>query len=77
MTQETTFTNKKKSNRLSIWKDFGSTLSWFIALIISAIVFYLVLTPIRLISKLFGKQFIMLKWDEEKASYWNKRSPSV
>jgi len=35
------------------------------------LVFYLFFTPFGVISKLFGKQFIDLKWDKSKNSYWN------
>ena len=42
--------------------------------IILSILFYVILTPIGLISRLFGKQFVELRWDKSNDSYWNFRS---
>ena len=36
--------------------------------------FYLIVTPIGLISRLFGKKFLDLKWDKQLSTYWNYRS---
>ena len=37
------------------------------------ILFYLILTPIGLIARIFGKDFLDLKLNKEQASYWNIR----
>jgi len=38
--------------------------------IILAAIFYFVVTPLGLIARLFGKDYLDLKIDEEAASYW-------
>jgi hypothetical protein len=48
-------------------------IGWFMTRIILSILFYLVLTPTRLLARLFGKQFLDLKMDNSKKSYWNYR----
>tara|TARA_B100000282_G_C31517179_1_gene392166 strand:+ start:114 stop:503 length:390 start_codon:yes stop_codon:yes gene_type:complete len=54
-------------NRL--WFKFGIILGNFIAPIIMGLVFFLVVTPIGLTMKLFGKDLINLKMNKDK-TYW-------
>ena len=56
-----------------IWMIFGIILSWFMTLIILSLLFYVVVTSIGLTLRLFGKQFLELRWDKSKESYWNFR----
>ena len=57
-----------------IWMIFATILGWIMTRIILSILFYVILTPIGLISRLFGKQFVELRWDKSKESYWNFRT---
>jgi len=57
-----------------IWMVFSAILGWIMTRVILSILYYAIMTPIRLISRLFGKQFIELRWDKSKRSYWNYRS---
>ena len=41
--------------------------------VILSLLYYAIMTPIGLISRLFRKQFIELGWDKSKGSYWNYR----
>ena len=54
-----------------IWMIFGIILSWFMTLIILSLLFYVVVTSIGLTLRFFGKQFLELRWDKSKDSYWN------
>ena len=54
-----------------IWMIFATILGWIMTRIILSILFYVILTPIGLILRLFGKQFIELRWDKSNDSYWN------
>ena len=45
-------------------------LGWVMTRVILSLLFYLVITPIGLISKLFGKKFLDMKFSREKESYW-------
>jgi len=45
-------------------------LGWVMTRVILSILFYLVITPIGLILKLFGKRFLDMKFSRKEASYW-------
>jgi len=55
------------------WMTMAIVLGWFVSRVILTILFFLVMTPIGLIAKLFGKKFLNLKFRDGKASYWNMR----
>ena len=56
-----------------IWMAFAVLMGFVMTRVILSILFYLVITPINLISRLFGKDFLNLKIEKEKKSYWNLR----
>ena len=56
-----------------VWMVLATILGWFMTHVILSLLFYAVLTPIGLIGRLFGKQFLDLKMDGSKQSYWNVR----
>ena len=56
-----------------VWMVLATILGWFMTRVILSLLFYAVLTPIGLIARLFGKQFLGLKMDGSKQSYWNVR----
>jgi len=63
-----------------VWMTLALILGWFMSRVILTILFYLVLTPIGFIAKIFGKRFLSLKIDNESKSYWEKRegrSPNI
>ncbi len=56
------------------WIKFGEILGRVIAPIVMAIVYFLILTPISLIVRFFGKDLIGVKFSNDiKKSYWIKR----
>ena len=55
------------------WIKLGELLGRIIAPIIMAIVYFLILTPISLLVRLFGKDLIGLKFSNDIKSYWIKR----
>ena len=56
-----------------IWIKFGEILGKIIAPIVMAIVYFLVLTPISLFVRLFGKDLIGNNFNASKKTYWIKR----
>ena len=60
-----------------MWMIFATILGWIMTRVILSILFYVIITPIGLISRLFGKQFLELKWNEKNSTYWNYRSGNV
>ena len=57
------------------WMTLAVIMGWFMTRVILSILFYLVFTSIGLFSKLFGKQFLDLKYNNGRESYWIKREP--
>ena len=57
-----------------IWMIFAIILGWFMTRVILSLLFYLLFTSIGLTLRLFGKQFLELRWDKSKESYWNFRT---
>ena len=55
------------------WIKFGEILGRVIAPLVMAIVYFLILTPISLIVRLFGKDLIGMKFSNDIKSYWVKR----
>ena len=57
-----------------VWMIFAIILGWFMTRVILSLLFYVVFTSIGLTLRLFGKQFLELRWDKSKESYWNFRT---
>ena len=57
-----------------IWMGLAIVLGFIMSRIILTVLFYLVLTPISLLAKMFGKKFMSLKYDESAETYWEKRT---
>ena len=56
-----------------LWMGLALVIGWITTRIILAILFYLVISPIGLLGKLFGKEFLKLKFKKEKLdTYWIK-----
>ena len=61
----------------NIWIKFGEILGKVVAPIVMGIVFFVVLTPISLIVRAFGKDLLGLKITDKKNSYWIRRKKDV
>jgi hypothetical protein len=55
------------------WMTLAVIMGWFMTRVILSILFYLVFTGIGVGSRLFGKQFLDLKTDNSRKSYWKYR----
>ena len=62
----------KPLNRL--WMGLAIVLGFIMTRVILSILFYLVITPIGFLARLFGKKFMILKYDKSAKSYWEERS---
>ena len=56
-----------------VWMAFALLIGFVMTRIILLVLFYIVLTPISLISRLFGAQYLDLKYRDGKNSYWTYR----
>lgn len=59
-----------------VWMSLAVILGWFMTRVILCILFYLVVTPLGLVSKLVGKRFLDLKFNKESDSYWIPKDTS-
>lgn len=56
------------------WMGFAAVIGWFMTRLILAVLFFLVLTPLSLISRLTGKKYLNLKFRTSEPSYWLPKS---
>jgi len=56
------------------WMILALALGWAVTRILLTIVFFLVVTPIGLFQRLFGKRAIEVAFAPEAASYWQPRT---
>ena len=67
-------TNSKILSPLNkLWIKFGEILGMIIAPLVMALVYFIVLTPVSLIVRIFGKDLLGLKFLKQKDSYWINR----
>lgn len=57
------------------WMTFGVVMGWVMTRVVLSLLFFLVMTPIALVSRLSGKRFLDVEIDRGRASYWNRRKP--
>ena len=60
-----------------IWIKFGEVLGSIIAPAIMGIVYFIFLTPLSLIVKIFGKDLLNIKLNKKINSYWIKRKKKL
>jgi hypothetical protein len=56
-----------------LWMGLAFCLSWFNARLMLTAVYYLVVTPIGLTARLFGKDFLNARLDRSAKTYWQQR----
>ena len=59
------------------WMSVAFVLGFVMAHVILMLFFFLVITPIGLLARLFGKDFLSLKLDRAAKSYWIPRERKV
>ena len=57
------------------WYRLGVVLHLLVSPIILGILFFLVITPVGFIARIFGKLSLSIYFDKEAITYWIKRSP--
>ena len=60
-------------NRL--WLRFGLLLHRIVSPVVLGIMFFVVITPMGLVMRAFGKDLLRLRFDRAAASYWIDRTP--
>ncbi len=59
-----------------VWVKFGEILGMIIAPIVMGLVYFIILTPISLLVRLFGKDLLKLK-KNKSSTYWIKREKNI
>ena len=59
------------------WIKFGEILGLIIAPIVMAIVYFLILTPVSLLVRLFGKDLLGINFAKNLNSYWIERKKKL
>ena len=60
-----------------LWIKFGELLGRVIAPIVMAIIYFIVLTPLSFLIRIFGKDLLKLKYSNKVNSYWIKREKDL
>ena len=60
-----------------IWIKFGEILGVIIAPIIMALVYFVILTPVSLVVRVFGKDLLGLKFMNKQQTYWINRKKKM
>ena len=60
-----------------LWIKFGELLGKIIAPIVMGLVYFVILTPISLIIRIFGKDLLNLRFSNKIQSYWIKRDKDL
>tara|TARA_E500000178_G_scaffold353023_1_gene417877 strand:+ start:61 stop:441 length:381 start_codon:yes stop_codon:yes gene_type:complete len=71
------FNSKLLSPLNKAWIKFGEILGLIIAPIVMGIVYFVILTPVSLIVRLFGKDLLGLKLLKKNETYWIKRNKKL
>ena len=59
-----------------IWVKFGELLGRIIAPIVMGFIYFLIITPIGLIMRIFGKDFLSIKFSKQN-SYWINKIKNI
>lgn len=55
------------------WFALAFVLNWFTTRVILILLFYVILTPLSILSKLFGKRYFPMAFDKNINTYWEIR----
>ena len=60
-----------------IWMTFAVVLGWLMTRLILSLLFYVVISPIKLFAKIIGKSFLEISISNNVNSYWNHRISEI
>ena len=59
------------------WIKFGELLGMIIAPVVMGLVYFIILTPISLLIRIFGKDLLNLKYSNKNKTYWLKKKKNT
>jgi hypothetical protein len=63
-------------NVYKVWMGLAFALGWLVSRFLLIILFYVGITTIGFIARIFGQRFLDIKFRDNKESYWIKKSDS-
>jgi hypothetical protein len=61
-----------------MWMTLAILMSWVMTRVILSVLFYLGITPMSILARLFGKDFLAIKFDrKDVTSYWIPKEKQV
>ena len=60
-----------------IWFKFGISLGKIITPILLSFIFFIIITPIAIVAKIFGRDELNLKYNQEKSYFQNRKNKSI
>jgi hypothetical protein len=57
-----------------VWMGLAHILGWVNTRVILSILFYLVLAPVSLVMRLFGRDVLQKRFDRSRTTYWHERT---
>jgi len=60
-----------------VWMSLAIVIGWFMTRVILTVLFYLVVTPIAIVARIFGKRFLDTALNRDVNSYWITRKPAA
>jgi len=63
------FPNKLNSI-YKVWMGFAFAIGWVMSRVILSLLFIFIISPIGFLAKIFGKEFLDIKFKDNKNSYW-------
>jgi len=58
-----------------VWMTLAVVLGWVMTRVLLSLLFFTMFTAIGLIGRVFGKEFLSIKWKGKATTYWNYRKP--
>lgn len=60
----------------SVWMRAVTPIGWVVSHLVLGAIYYLVITPIALVMRLFGRDELKQRLDPSAPSYWSEREPA-
>ena len=60
-----------------LWMIFALIIGWFMTRVVLGLVFYFIISPIGLLARFIGKDFLELRKSSDNKSYWNNRDSDM
>jgi hypothetical protein len=58
-----------------VWMKFAEGLGWVMTRVILSVFYFLILTPVGVVMRIFGRRPLDLGWKDGKATYWIDKKP--